>query len=201
MADADPPPSADSEPFRTWIGSATPDRITVGGRDLPSEVMGRLTLTELAYLLVTRREPTAGERRIVDAVLVSLADHGLTPSALGGAAHLYRRTRSHPGRSRRRVARRGQRVPRPGRRHGVLPRRRARRPERTTGRMKRRSGASPRPRSRSVAAPGSACPGSVTPCTAPRIRVCRACTSSRRRRVCSARISGSSSTSPPRTSR
>ncbi len=44
--------------------------------------MGRLTLTELAYLLVTRREPTAGERRVVDAVLVSLADHGLTPSAL-----------------------------------------------------------------------------------------------------------------------
>ncbi len=44
--------------------------------------MGRLTLTELAYLLVTRREPTAGQRRMLDAVLVSLADHGLTPSAL-----------------------------------------------------------------------------------------------------------------------
>jgi citrate synthase len=44
--------------------------------------MGRLTLTELAYLLVTRREPTVGQRRMVDAVLVSLADHGLTPSAL-----------------------------------------------------------------------------------------------------------------------
>jgi citrate synthase len=82
LADADPPQSGDSEWLRTWIGSATPDRITVGGRDLPSEVMGRLTLTELAYLLVTRREPTPGERRIVDAVLVSLADHGLTPSAL-----------------------------------------------------------------------------------------------------------------------
>jgi carnitine-CoA ligase len=71
-----------TEKLRTSIGSATADRITVGGRDLPSEVMGHLTLTELAYLLVTRREPTAGERRIVDAVLVSLADHGLTPSAL-----------------------------------------------------------------------------------------------------------------------
>ena len=58
------------------------DRITVAGRDLPSEIMGRLTLTELAYLLVTRREPTAGQRRMLDAVLVSLADHGLTPSAL-----------------------------------------------------------------------------------------------------------------------
>src|SRR5438045_3518952 len=44
--------------------------------------MGRLTLTELTYLLVTRRDPTAGERRMLDAVLVSLADHGLTPSAL-----------------------------------------------------------------------------------------------------------------------
>jgi len=44
--------------------------------------MGRLTLTELAYLLITHREPTPGERRLLDAVLVSLADHGLTPSAL-----------------------------------------------------------------------------------------------------------------------
>src|SRR5712691_12631040 len=44
--------------------------------------MGRLSLTELAFLLVTRREPSAAERRILDAVLVSLADHGLTPSAL-----------------------------------------------------------------------------------------------------------------------
>jgi citrate synthase len=68
--------------LHTWIGSSTPDRITVAGRDLPSEVMGRLTLTELAYLLVTRRPPTTAERRLVDAVLVSLADHGLTPSAL-----------------------------------------------------------------------------------------------------------------------
>ena len=44
--------------------------------------MGRLTLTELAYLLLTHREPTPGERRLLDAVLVSLADHGLTPSTL-----------------------------------------------------------------------------------------------------------------------
>jgi citrate synthase len=82
LADAERRESDDRREFPTRIGSATPDRITVGGRDLPSEVMGHLTLTELAYLLVTRREPTAGERRIVDAVLVSLADHGLTPSAL-----------------------------------------------------------------------------------------------------------------------
>jgi citrate synthase len=66
----------------TWIGSSTPDSITIGGLDLPSEVMGEMTLTELAYLLVTRRRPTEGQRRMFDAVLVALADHGLTPSAL-----------------------------------------------------------------------------------------------------------------------
>jgi citrate synthase len=68
--------------FSTWIGSSTPDSITVAGRDLPDEIMGRLSLTDLAYLLITKREPSASETRMLDAVLVSLADHGLTPSAL-----------------------------------------------------------------------------------------------------------------------
>lgn len=79
MPDSDP---LTDDAWHTWIGSSTSDSITVGGLDLPSEVMGRLSLTDLAYLLVTHREPTAGERRVLDAVLVSLADHGLTPSAL-----------------------------------------------------------------------------------------------------------------------
>jgi citrate synthase len=72
----------DDEYLRTRIASVSPDEIRVAGRDLATELMGKLTLTELAYLLVARREPTPGERRVVDAVLVSLADHGLTPSAL-----------------------------------------------------------------------------------------------------------------------
>jgi citrate synthase len=82
LADADPSDHDQSNWLRTWIGWSTPDRITVAGRDLAGDIMGRLSLTELAFLLVTRREPSAGERRILDAVLVSLADHGLTPSAL-----------------------------------------------------------------------------------------------------------------------
>ena len=72
----------DSEWLQTSIGSTTAATITIAGQDLASDIMGRLTLTELAYLLLTHREPTAGERRLLDAVLVSLADHGLTPSAL-----------------------------------------------------------------------------------------------------------------------
>jgi citrate synthase len=79
---ASSPAPTDDGWLSTWIGGSTPDRITVAGRDLPSDIMGRLSLTELAYLLITHREPTAGQRRLLDAVLVSLADHGLTPSAL-----------------------------------------------------------------------------------------------------------------------
>jgi citrate synthase len=75
-------PDPANDRITTWIGSSTSDTITVAGRDLPGELMGTVTLTDLAYLLVTRREPTAGQRRLLDAVLVSLADHGLTPSAL-----------------------------------------------------------------------------------------------------------------------
>jgi citrate synthase len=73
---------ADEAWLRTDIGWSDPDHITVAGRDLPSEVMGRLTLTELAFLLITGEEATAAQRRMLDAVLVSLADHGFTPSAL-----------------------------------------------------------------------------------------------------------------------
>jgi citrate synthase len=52
------------------------------GRDLARDLMGKATLTELAFLVVQRRMPSAEETRLLDAVLVSLADHGLTPSVL-----------------------------------------------------------------------------------------------------------------------
>src|SRR5256714_7707849 len=71
------------EPWlRTGIGAADADSITLMGRDLAGELMGEVTLTELAFLLVRRRLPSAQETRLLDAVLVSLADHGLTPTVL-----------------------------------------------------------------------------------------------------------------------
>jgi citrate synthase len=66
----------------TSIGHSTPDSITVRGRDLPSEVMGRMSFTDLAFLLAAGRTPSEAEATLFNAVLVSLADHGLTPTAL-----------------------------------------------------------------------------------------------------------------------
>jgi len=68
--------------LRSAIGKSTPDTITVRGRDLATELMGRVTFTELAFLLTADRMPSPGETRLFDAALVALADHGLTPSVL-----------------------------------------------------------------------------------------------------------------------
>src|SRR6185436_4812190 len=68
--------------FETSVGTSNADSITVMGRDLARDLMGKATLTELAFLVVQRRMPSAEETRVLDAVLVSLADHGLTPSVL-----------------------------------------------------------------------------------------------------------------------
>jgi citrate synthase len=68
--------------LHTDIGGADPDAITVRGRDLASDLMGKVTFTELTFLLVRGRAPTAQETVLLDAVLVSLAEHGLTPTVL-----------------------------------------------------------------------------------------------------------------------
>src|SRR6185295_18472107 len=68
--------------FETSVGTSDADSITVMGRDLARDLMGKATLSELAFLVVQRRMPTPEEARLFDAVLVSLADHGLTPTVL-----------------------------------------------------------------------------------------------------------------------
>jgi citrate synthase len=70
------------EYLRSGLGASTAETITLCGRDLAGELMGRVSLTELVFLMVARRPPSAGETRLLDAVLVSLADHGLTPTVL-----------------------------------------------------------------------------------------------------------------------
>lgn len=64
----------------TSISTADADSITVRGRDLTSDLMGRLGFTEYFYLLVTGREPTPIQRDFLDLLLVGIAEHGLVPT-------------------------------------------------------------------------------------------------------------------------
>jgi citrate synthase len=68
--------------LRTSLGRSTADSISVRGRDLAADLMGTMSFADVAFLLATGREPSAGESTLFNAVLVSLADHGLTPTAL-----------------------------------------------------------------------------------------------------------------------
>lgn len=68
--------------LRTGIGTSDADSITLMGRDVAGELMGSVTLTELTFLMVQGRMPSPEETRLLDAVLVALADHGLTPTVL-----------------------------------------------------------------------------------------------------------------------
>lgn len=66
-------------PF-TGISKAYPDRVEVRGQDLTSDLMGRLSFTELFHLLLTGEEPTDDQRYFLDLLLVAIAEHGLMPT-------------------------------------------------------------------------------------------------------------------------
>ena len=72
----------DGRPFRSELGWSTADRIVVRGKDLPSEILGRMTLGEFAFFELTGRTPTAEEAAVFDAIVIALVEHGLTPSTL-----------------------------------------------------------------------------------------------------------------------
>ena len=66
----------------TRIATSDATSITVRGKDLVNELIGRYSFTEIIYFLITDKFPSAGQTRVLDACLVTLAEHGFTPSAL-----------------------------------------------------------------------------------------------------------------------
>lgn len=74
--------SDDGLRFPTSLGTSTADEIRLLGRDLTAELMGQVGFGELAFWLVAMRRPTPSETRVFEAVLVALADHGFTPTAI-----------------------------------------------------------------------------------------------------------------------
>lgn len=73
---------SDSPGYRSGLGNSDRDHIWLLGNDLAGDLLGKITFGELAYWLVTKRRPTEGQRALFEAVLVALADHGFTPTAI-----------------------------------------------------------------------------------------------------------------------
>jgi citrate synthase len=68
--------------YETSIGASDENTISLLGHDLAADLLGQISFGELAFWLVAMRRPEPGELRLFEAVLVALADHGLTPSAI-----------------------------------------------------------------------------------------------------------------------
>jgi citrate synthase len=74
--------------YRTGIGTSDLETIQLLGHDLAGDLIGKISFGELAYWLIAKRRPTAGQRTLFEAVLVALADHGFTPTAIAARVTL-----------------------------------------------------------------------------------------------------------------
>src|SRR5215471_11907905 len=75
--------------FPTSLGTSDSETITVLGQDLAADLMGKIGFGELALWLATQQRPTTQQVRVFEAVLVALADHGFTPTAIAARLTLY----------------------------------------------------------------------------------------------------------------
>jgi citrate synthase len=66
----------------TAISTSDSTSITVRGRDLMGEIIGKMDFSSYFWLLVTGREPSEEQAFFLNAVLCSLAEHGLVPSVV-----------------------------------------------------------------------------------------------------------------------
>jgi citrate synthase len=66
----------------TKIATSSPTDITVRGKSLTRDLIGKLSFTEMMCLNVLGQIPDKPRIAVIDACLVALMEHGLTPSAL-----------------------------------------------------------------------------------------------------------------------
>ncbi|WP_150461557.1 citryl-CoA lyase [Nesterenkonia ebinurensis] len=68
--------------YPTSLGTSTVEEISLMGLSVSEDLMGKVGFAELAFWMTATRRPTPGELRTFEAVLVALADHGFTPTAI-----------------------------------------------------------------------------------------------------------------------
>jgi citrate synthase len=68
-----------SAPYQA-ICTSNPETIIVRGHDLVDNLIGSISFTEYTWLLVAGTLPDEKQRRMLDATLVAIAEHGLVPS-------------------------------------------------------------------------------------------------------------------------
>ncbi|MFS0553823.1 citryl-CoA lyase [Brevibacillus sp. 179-C9.3 HS] len=68
--------------FETNIGMSKPDAIYVHGYNLAEDLIGNITLADMAFLGAMHRRPTEAESKMLNACMVAVCEHGFTPSSI-----------------------------------------------------------------------------------------------------------------------
>ena len=68
--------------LKSDLGRSTADRIVVRGYDLVEDLIGKVSLGDMAFLELKGRLPTPPESTVFNALAVTLVEHGMTPSAI-----------------------------------------------------------------------------------------------------------------------
>lgn len=70
------------KPLRSDIAWSTETTITVKGQDLCRDILGKVSLGDMAFLEMMDRVPTERESVMFNTISVALVEHGMTPSAI-----------------------------------------------------------------------------------------------------------------------
>ena len=73
---------ADEPRVVTGLGLAELHRVLVRGKDLTEELVGNITFTDMVLFELAGRMPTPNQRRMIDALLVILVEHGMIASVV-----------------------------------------------------------------------------------------------------------------------
>lgn len=68
--------------LKSSLGSSTETTITVRGLDLVTDIIGKVSLGDVAFLELKGRLPDERESAVFNAIAVTLVEHGITPSSL-----------------------------------------------------------------------------------------------------------------------
>ena len=71
-----------AQEIKSNISTYTADDVFIRDASLINDLIGKVSFTELTFFQILGRRPSLGELAVVDAVLVTLMEHGFTPSAI-----------------------------------------------------------------------------------------------------------------------
>jgi citrate synthase/citryl-CoA lyase len=72
---------SNAKPWTSAIGEFTSDGVTVRGYDVLNDLVGKIDFGAMVYLLLSGELPKGNQGKLINAVFVAVADHGISPSS------------------------------------------------------------------------------------------------------------------------